>query len=163
MKKINTYIIEKLRISKDSKNQYNYEYTGTIGDNFYFDSIPFHWKNSINKIINHFDKKLFNKYSCTNDELNKGCSHNNDDWVNNDIKKHNKLAKIIELWPANLVPDEGSSKEKIIDLDLLNGIIDKNDLKVEIRKQRKDSKKIIVFIESTKNGCEKVWFLFKKK
>lgn len=112
---------------------------------------------------------MFEKYPCTDAELNYGCEDGKyKTSIKASIRKHNKIAKILELWPNSIIPKRYDENQKPLkNLDILPGLIDKSNFEVtvyggDVTGEKKNC--ITIFLKSNEHSEQKgAWFLFKKK
>jgi len=154
MKQISQYILEGIKLSASSKvyiqkNKTNI-YNGLISDNWKYDS----WQGSktgIKKIFSYIDKEYLKEHPCTQDELNYGVDNQRGEksWI--DVcKKCNQIAKIIETWPAYIIPKKRSFHGTKIDTKNLPGLINTDDLKIIMH--RYDKKFEIIICDNSNNS-----------
>ena len=158
MKDLKDIILEKLIINKDINIKSNTTniYDDVIGDHWKYDS----WSTGrpdMKKIFPYIDKEYLKEHPCSQEELNYGVDNQKGEksWI--DVcKKCNKIAKIIETWPANIIPKKRSFHGTKIDSKELPGFI--NNLEITIHRY---DKKFEIQIHDLDNNC--ITITFKRK
>lgn len=156
-------IIEGLKIGSKTKvhqapNNDTDIYDGLISDHWTYDYAS-GGRVDMRILFPKIDKQYLKDHPCTQDELNYGVKDQRgektwEEWQ----RKCNRIAKIIETWPANIIPKRGSIEGKKADIKLLGGFVDHHDFEVYGNRDGKNAE--IGIYDSNNHGIE---FVFKRK
>ena len=162
MKQLKEILMEALKINSKSKvsaSKNNTQiYKGLISDNWKYDSVT-GGRIDTRKLFPKIDKQYLKDHPCTPDELNyniKFCKGDKtwEDWQ----QKCNRIAKIIETWPADIIARKASMEGNNVDMKLLDGFVSNNDLKVITNRDGRDAE--IGIYDQQNHGLT---FTFKRK
>jgi len=165
MKNLKDIILEKLNINSKSKvhsvpNNDTEIYDGLISDNWKYDHASGR-RIDMKKIFPKFDKQYLKDHPCTSDELNYGIKDQRGDKTWEEWQqKCNKIAKIIETWPAHIIPKRSSMEGKNADVKLLPGFVNQHDFHVYTNRNGKNAEIGIYDSSKYKYG---ITFVFKRK
>ena len=163
MKNLKDIIIEKLNVNSKSKvhsvpNNDTEIYDGLISDNWKYDYAS-GGRVGMRILFPKIDKQYLKDHPCTPDELNYGIKDQRgektwEEWQ----RKCNRIAKIIETWPAHIIAKKASMEGKKADVTLLPGFVDQHDFHVYTNRNGKKAE--IGIYDSNNHG---ITFVFKRK
>jgi len=156
-------LIEKLNVNSKSKvhsvlNNDTEIYDGLIGDNWKYDYAS-GGRVDMRILFPKIDKQYLKDHPCTPDELNYGIKDQRgektwEEWQ----QKCNRIAKIIETWPAHIIAKRASMEGKKADVKLLPGFVDQHDFRIHTNRNGKKAE--IGIYDSNNHG---ITFVFKRK
>ena len=156
-------IIEGLKIGSKTKvhkapNNDTNIYDGLISDHWTYDYAS-GGRIDMRILFPKIDKQYLKDHPCTPDELNYGVNdHKGAETWKEWQRQCNRIAKIIETWPAHIIAKRALMDPKKTDAKTLPGFVDQHDFQIYTNRNGKEAE--IGIYDSNNHGIE---FVFKRK